>query len=167
MTRRDAAARVAAYGVALAVITILNYDVLGPLPIPLPLLPLCGAVAAGTLEGARFGAGFGLAAGLVLSAEGHVSLVCVPVVSALGWGTGLLTQRVLRRDLVGHLLCSLAALLVWEGWQVGSRLASGVAGAGALLRVAGPELLCSLVFTVPVYWIGRFCCRNYGRVYHE
>ena len=124
-------------------------------------------MAVGTLEGPRFGAGFGLAAGLVMATVGHAGLLCVPAVSAIAWGTGLLTQHVLRRDLVGHVLCALCALLLWECWQVGSRLAAGTADMGALLRVAGPELLWSLLFSFPAYWLGRFCCRYYGRIYHE
>lgn len=167
MTQRDTTIKVAAYGVALVALMVLNYYVLGPLPIPQPLLLLCGAVAVGTLEGPRFGAGFGLAAGLVMATVGHAGLLCVPAVSAIAWGTGLLTQHVLRRDLVGHVLCALCALLLWECWQVGGRLAAGTADMGALLRVAGPELLWSLLFSFPAYWLGRFCCRYYGRIYHE
>ena len=167
MTQRDTILKVVAYSVALFVITVINYYIIGLLPITLPLLLPAAAVAMGTLEGARFGAGFGLAAGLVMAAVGHVSLLCVPALAAAGWAAGLMTQHVLRRDLVGHMLCTLAVLLVWELCQVLSRLAPGVAGIGPLLRVAGSELLWSLVFAVPVYWIGRFCCRYYGRIYHE
>lgn len=167
MNQRAAVSKVVAYAVALVVIAMLNYHVLGPLPIPLPLLLLCAAVAVGTLEGPRFGAGFGLAAGLLMASLGHTDPVCLPAVTAMGWGAGVLTQHVLRRDLVGYLLCALAGLLIWELWQVTSRLSAGVAGASPLLRTAGREMLCSLIFALPVYWIGRFCCRYYGRIYHE
>ena len=61
----------------------------------------------------------------------------------------------------------MAVLLAWEGWAVGSRLLARLAPAQTLLRVAGPELLCSLAFILPVYWLGRFCCVHYGRIYHE
>lgn len=61
----------------------------------------------------------------------------------------------------------MAVLLAWEGWAVGSRLLARLAPAKTLLRVAGPELLCSLAFILPVYWLGRFCCVHYGRIYHE
>ena len=44
MTQRDTTIKVAAYGVALVALMVLNYYVLGPLPIPQPLLLLCGAV---------------------------------------------------------------------------------------------------------------------------
>lgn len=167
MTQRDMTIQVLAYGLALVVLTVLNYYVIGPLPIPQPLLLLCGAVAVGTLEGARFGGGFGLAAGLMMATVGHDSLLAIPAVTAAAWAAGLLAQHVLRRDLVGHLLCCLAVLLLWEGGQVATRLAAGQAGIGPLFRVAGPELLWSLLFALPAYWIGWFCCRYYGRLYHE
>lgn len=167
MTQRDLVLRGAAYGVMLAVIAIVNYYVLGLLPIPLPLMLPAAAVVAGTLEGSRFGAGLGLAAGLVMAAIGHTGLLVVPALAAAGWVSGLLTQYVLRRDLVGHLLCTLMVVLLWELCQMGNRLLAGAAGLGPLLRVAGPELLSSMVCAFPVYWIGRACCRMYGRIYHE
>ena len=167
MTQRHLVLRGAAYGVALALITIVNYYVLGLLPIPLPLMLPAAAVAVGALEGEKFAAGFGLAAGLLMATAGHASLLVIPVLTAAGWMTSLLTQHVLRRDLVGHLLCMLILLLAWELCQTGSRWLAGTAGPAALLRVAGPELLCSLVCSLPVYWVGRVCCRGYGRIYHE
>ena len=48
-----------------------------------------------------------------------------------------------------------------------SRLATHTAPLDVLLRVALPELAWSLAFTLPVYWLARFCCVNYGRIYHE
>lgn len=166
MTRKDITLKWIAYGVALAVITILNFNILGALPISLPLLLPMAAVATGTLEGPRFGAGFGIAAGLVMATAGHRGLVCVPLLALLGWLCGLLTQYVLRRDLVGHILCAAGSMILWEAWQVGLRWATGVADPVLLLRVAVPELLWTLAFSFPVYWICRFCCVHYGRIYH-
>ncbi|MGN0985948.1 MAG: rod shape-determining protein MreD [Candidatus Enterenecus sp.] len=167
MTRRDFIIKCLAYGAALAVIAVLNYSVLSRLPISLPLLLPMAAVAVGTLEGPRFGAGFGLAAGLAQSALAHASLLCVPLLSALGWGCGMLALFVLRRDLVGHLICSLGAMVLWELFQVGRRWLGGVAALPVLLKVALPELLWTLLLSLAVYWICRFCCLHYGRIYHE
>ncbi len=167
MTRRDNIIKWIAYGVALAVITVFNYYIFGPLPISLPLLLPMAAVAVGTLEGSRFGAGFGLAAGLVMATIGHGSLLCLPLLSAIGWLCGLLTQYVLRRDLVGHLICAALTLLLWELAQVISRLAGHAAPLSTLLGVALPELLWSLGLSLPVYWVGRFCCVHFGRICHE
>ena len=167
MTRRDIIIQWLAYGVALAAITILNFSVLSWLPISLPLLPPMAAGAAGTLEGPRFGAGYGLAAGLVMATIGHASPAAVPLLAALGWCCGMLTQFVLRRDLVGHILCASAAMVLWELFQVLSRCLRGVSSLQVLLKVALPELLWTLLFSLPIYWICRFCCLHYGRIYHE
>lgn len=167
MTRRDLILKWVVYGVALAVVAILNFSVLGRLPIALPLLLPMAAVAAGTLEGPRFGAAFGIVAGLVFSAVGHSSMAWIPALALAGWLCGLLAQFVLRRDFVGHILCALCTMVVWELWQVGSRLVAGVAPLSPLLKTALPELLWTLICSVPVYWIFRFCCLHYGRMYHE
>lgn len=167
MTRRDTLLKWAAYGVALAVITILNYYILGRLPITMPLLLPAAAVAAGILENSKFGAGFGLACGLIMAAIGHHSLICIPVLAAAGWLCGMASQHVLRRDLVGYLLCAVILLVLWELAQIVSvRVATG-APLPLLAGVALPELLWSLVFSFPVYWAARFCCLHYGRIYHE
>ena len=167
MTRRDTIIKWIAYLLALWLVAVVNYYVLGPLPISLPLLLPVLAVAGGTLAGAPFGALYGMACGAVLSGLGHESAWCVAVLAAFGWIAGLAAQYVLRRDVWGHLICSVGVLLLWECWAVGSRLLARVAPLEVLIRVALPELLYSLAFILPVYWIGRFCCIHYGRIYHE
>lgn len=167
MTRRDTMMKWLAYGAALLAVTVFNYYMLGPLPIPLPVLLPMAAVAVGTLEGHVFGAGFGIAAGLVMATVGHASVLCVPALSAVGWLCGLLAQYVLRRDFWGHVLCAALTILLWELFQVAVRQLAGVAQLPTLLRVAGPELLSTLLFSIPVYWLCQFCCRYFGRIYHE
>lgn len=167
MTRRDIIIKWTAYLAALALVTVINYYVLGPLPISLPqLLPIL-AVAGGTLEGASFGAIYGGACGAVMSSLGYLGPGCIISLSAVGWISGLTTQYLLRRDVWGHLICSIITAFVWEAWTVGTRLLAHTAPLEVLLRVAGPELLWTLALTLPVYWVGRFCCVNYGRIYHE
>ena len=102
-----------------------------------------------------------------MSGLGHLSPWSIAALSAFGWVSGLCAQYVLRRDVWGHLICSCFALLCWELWAVVSRLATHTAPLDVLLRVALPELAWSLAFTLPVYWLARFCCVNYGRIYHE
>lgn len=167
MTRRDLILKCTAYGAALLVIAVLNFSVLARLPISLPLLLPMAPVAAGTLEGPRFGAGYGIAAGLLMAAVSHASLLCIPILSALGWGCGMLALFLLRRDLVGHLLCALAAMVLWELFQVLRLWLRGTAALPVLLKVALPELLWTLLFSLVVYWLCRFCCVHYGRIYHE
>ena len=151
----------------MGLVAAVNYYALVPLPIALPLLLPILAVAGGTLEGAPFGAIYGGACGAVMSGLGHLGPACIVSLSAFGWIAGLTTQYLLRRDVWGHLICSVFAALLWELWEVGHRLLTRTAPLEVLLRVAGPELLWTLVLTLPVYWIGRFCCVNYGRIYHE
>lgn len=167
MTRHDKILKWTAYLLAMLAVAVVNYYVLGPLPISLPLLLPVLAVAGGTLEGAAFGAVYGAACGAVMSALGYLGPGCILSLSVFGWASGITTQYLLRRDAWGHMICSVAAALLWEGWTVGVRLLSRTAPLAVLLRVAVPELLWTLALALPVYWAGRFCCVNYGRIYHE
>lgn len=167
MTRRDLTLKWIAYLVGLAIVTVFNYNVFSWLPISLPLLLPMAAVAVGTLEGPRFGAGFGIVIGFVMATAGHRSLFCIVFLALFGWLSGVLTVHALRRDLVGHIICAVGVMLLWEAWQIGSRLISHTAAFTLLLKVALPELLWTLVFSFPVYWVFRFCCIHYGRIYHE
>ena len=167
MTRRDLTLKWVAYLVGLAVVTIFNFNVFSWLPISLPLLLPMAAVAVGTLEGPKFGAGFGIVAGLFMATAGHRSVFCIVLLALFGWLSGLLTVHVLRRDLVGHIICAVGAMVLWEAWQIGSRLISHTADLPLLFKVALPELLWTLVLSLPVYWVFRFCCVHYGRIYHE
>ncbi len=167
MTRRDKIIKWIAYLLALWGAAVVNYYVLGPLPIALPLLMPVAAVAGGTLEGAPFGAAYGMAAGAIMSGLGGQGPWCIAVLALFGWLAGLTTQYILRRDVWGHLICSVIGLLCWECGEVGLRLLSRTAPPEVLLRVAVPELGWSLAFILPVYWLGRFCCIHYGRIYHE
>ena len=167
MTRRDVIIKWAAYLLILWLTAMVNYYVLPSLPIPMPLLLPVLAVAGGTLEGAPFGAVYGMACGAALSGLGARNTLCIAVLSACGWVAGLIAQYVLRRDVWGCLICSVGVLALWECWEVGVRVLRGVAPAEVLLRVGASELLCSLLFILPVYWAGRFCCIHYGRIYHE
>ena len=164
MTRHDIILKWTSYLAALALTAVVNYYVLGPLPISLPLLLPILAVAGGTLEGAPFGAVYGGACGAVMSSLGYLGPGCILSLSAFGWLSGLATQYLLRRDVWGHLICSLFAALVWEGWMVGVRLLSRTAPLEVLLHTSAPELLWTLALALPVYWAGRFCCIQYWRV---
>ena len=167
MTRQDTVIKWTAYLLTLWLVAGVNYYVLGPMPIALPMLLPILAVAGGTLEGAPFGAVYGGACGAVMSGLGHLGPGCIAALSLFGWASGLTTQYLLRRDVWGHLICSAVTALVWELWTVGAHLIARTAPLGVLLRVAVPELLWTLALTLPVYWAGRFCCVNYGRIYHE
>jgi hypothetical protein len=132
-----------------------------------PALLPAGAVAVGVLEGAAAGAGFGLAAGVMMAAATHGSFLWVIALASAGWVCGLLTQYVLRRDIVGYLLACLVSGLLREALEVSVRLLAGTAELPVLLQVAVPEFAWTLVFAIPVYGMCHFCCRHYGRIYHE
>lgn len=168
LTRRDLIWKWTAYGLALALVTVVNYCVLNQLPLgAVPVLIPVTAVAVGVLEGAKSGAGFGLAAGIVMAAATHGSAAWIWGLCLAGWVCGLLAMYVLRRDFVGYLLACLAAAALYEGGQVLSRLLAGVRDLPALARVAGLEYLWTFVFAIPVYGLFHLCCRKYGRIYHE
>ena len=166
MTRGDRIRKWVVYGILLVLLAALNYDVLAALSLPaIPLLLPAAAVAAGVLEGPVFGAGFSLAAGLLMYAAGG-SAALVAVVPAIGLVCGLLAQFVLRRDFWGFVPAVLCTMLLWELYEVLSRWLGG-APAGVLLRVAGAEYLWTAAFAAPVYFLCRFCCIHYGRIYYE
>ena len=87
--------------------------------------------------------------------------------AAAGLCCGLLARYVIRHDFVGHLLCSLLGLFVRMVWCVGTRYLSGAASLPVLINVALPELLWSMVLSVPIYFIYRFVCRHWGRQYFQ
>lgn len=168
MTRRDFILKWTAYGAVLALVAVLNYCVLTFFPLGgVPLMIPAAAVAVGILEGAISGAGFGIAAGVVMAACVHGSPMWVFALSLAGWLCGLLAQYVLRRDVVGYFLSCLVCGLLYALGQVAARRLGGAADLAVLLRVAAPEFFWSMVFAMPVYGMDRFCCRHFGRIYHE
>lgn len=166
MTRSDKIWKYSAYGVALVIIAVVNYALFTRIPMTLPLLLPMAAVAAGVLEGPRFGAGMGIAAGILFAAVGHESAAVIPLLALGGWVCGVLAERVLRRDLVGHVLCAAGIMVLGEITRVVWLAARGLSSVGLLLKVAGLELLWTMIFSLPVYWLFRFCCVRYGRIYH-
>ena len=106
------------------------------------------------------GAGFGLAVGVLCDAvyfgtNGAMTVgVCV-----VGMAAGALAQYLLRQNLLGCLLCSLLALAAMDGVRILTRLFWGDWELGAMLSLAGREILLSLIFVFPVYalflWVYR------------
>ncbi len=170
MTRRDIILKLLAYGIVLVGLALINYYVLPLTPLPVPLLlPVC-AVAAGCLEGGRFGAGLGMVAGAIMATLGHGGWGCLALLALLalvGWLCGLLGQYVLRQDLWGHVICCVILVGVWEVIQTLWVFSHTAAPLTVLLPLAGGEALCTLVWAFPVYGLNLFCCLHYGRIYHE
>ena len=163
MTTKDFTIKWFAYALALLPVWFLQSFVLNRFPvlgvIPM-LLPLAG-VAVATLEGATAGAGFGLAVGVLWDAVTPGAHGAMTLAMALiGLGAGLLAQYALRQDLVGCFICSLLALLAIDGGRILLRLLTRTAPLGAMLRVAGAEILWTLVFVAPVYLLFRWVFRR-------
>ena len=154
MTRNDFLIKWGVYALAILPVWwcelfLLNrFPLFGVIPMLLPL----AAVAVAVLEGAVAGAGFGLGVGILcdevyFGTDGAMTLgLCVA-----GMAAGALAQYLLRQNLVGCLLCSLLALAAMDGVRIAVRLLRGSRELGAMLSLAGQEILLSLIFVFPVY----------------
>lgn len=157
MTRRDFIIKWLFYGLGLLPVwlfeqAVLNrFQVFGVSPVLLPL----AAAAVAVLEGPAAGGGFGLAVGVLCDAvyygvPGGMTLG----LTLIGIGAGIAAQYVLKKSFVGCFICSAGALLLIDGARTVLYALQG-APLGALLGVAVPEILWSLVFVGPVYLLFR------------
>lgn len=169
MTQRDKIIQWTAYAAALVFVSgaerlvLSHFPVLGVVPVLLPLA-LCACAA---LEGPQAGAGFGIAVGIFMTAAAGGGFWRLAVCSAAGFLCGLITRYGLPQAFIGHLVCSSLVMAVRMVWCVVSRLVSGSAGLSVLLRVAVPEFLWSMVFSIPIYLLFRFVCEHWGSLYHS
>ena len=169
MTRRDHIIQWIAYTLALLAVIAVERLIFSRFPIYgiLPVLIPTALVACATLEGPKAGAGFGIAVGALMSAFAGGGSWRMVTCCAAGFIAGLITRYLLRQDLVGHLLCCFLTLALRMAWCVGTRLLAGVADLSTLLAVGLPELLLSMAFSWPVYFLFRFVCRHWGRIYYQ
>ncbi len=159
MTTRDFAIKWLAYGLALLPVWFSDVFLLSSFPffgVKPMLLPLA-AMAVATLEGAAAGAGFGLAVGILFeTVSPGAPGTMIFLMSFLGLAAGLLTRYALRQDLIGCVLCSGLGLAVIDAGRIAVRLLVGTAPLGAMLKVAGKEILWSLCFVPLVYLLFRW-----------
>lgn len=155
MTRNDWIQKWLTYGLGLLPIWLLDayilprYPVFGVLPMLLPLTVASVAV----LEGSYAGAGFGLAVGLLWEATypaGNGGFVFGMALG--GMLSGSLSQYALSRSFLGCLFCSSGLLAALSGLRVCFALLNDDASLRALLAVALPELIFSLVW-LPLVWL--------------
>lgn len=157
MTRGDLLLKWFWYAIALLPVWLAEdlvfsrFSILGVSPMLLPL----AVTAVAVLEGSVGGAGFGLGAGLLWSASLTDGLPAVLGLALAGALTGVAVQYGLKRGFPGCLVCSATVLGAIDLLRVLRRLAGGTAPPGALLAVALPELLVSLLFAAPVYLLFR------------
>ena len=165
MTRRDLIHKWSVYALGLLLVWVLDayilprYPLLGISPMLLP--PALAAVA--VLEGAFAGTGFGLAVGLLWELAypgGFGGLVLFMALAGLA--TGALSQYALSQSLPGCLLCTAGVLAALDSLRVLRGLITDSAGLPALLQVAVPECLLTLVWTPLVYLLFRTIFNRVG-----
>lgn len=162
MTRRDFILKWFFFGLALLPVWWLDAYVLNRFPLfgVIPMLLPVAAVAVAVQEGAVAGAGFGLFVGVLCDATYYGSNGSMTVcLCLLCCGAGALAQYVLSPNFGGCFLCAGLTLLAIDAGRVFVGMFTGLAPLSALLRVAVPELLWSLAFTVVLYpwfaWVRR------------
>lgn len=154
MTRSDFMIKWGVYALALVPVWILEVYVLNRFPVfgVIPMLMPLAAIAAAVLEGPTAGGGYGLFVGVLYDAVHHGSKGAMTLgLCLLGICAGALARYALRQNLLGCLLCSLGALAVIDAGRMAVHLLQRDAAVEALLQVAVPEVLWSLVFVFPVY----------------
>lgn len=154
MTRRDQMYKWSCYGLATLLVFFLERCVFGRLPVMgvTPMLIVLTVVMAAAFEGSASGAVFGMAVGGVCVVSfAWASVWIVLAFTLTGLLCGITTQYAISRSLAGCLLCSAGTLAVMDGVRI---LYWGLlrdASLSAMLQVAGPELLYSLILALPVY----------------
>ena len=155
MTQRDFLTKWLIYGLALLPVWFLEVYVLSRVHlfgVSPTLLPLA-AITVAVLEGGAPGASFGLAVGVICDAVYGTNGAMTLSLTLLGAAAGITAQYLVRQNLVGSIICSAAGLFIIELFRVGWRLLFQVADLTALLKVAVPEFLFSIVFTPLIYAI--------------
>lgn len=155
MTRRDLIHKWSVYALGLFLVWVLDAFILTRYPLygfTPTLLPLAAAAVA-VLEGAYAGTGFGMAVGLLweLAYPGGFGGLVFGMALA-GIAMGAVAQYALSQSFPGCLICSAGVLAALELLRIGRGLFTNTADLAALLGVAVPEFLWSLVWT-PLVWL--------------
>ena len=169
MTRQDLLKKWLIYGLVLLLIALVQRQFFGrlrPLGVTPVLLPLA-VMALASLEGAAGGAGYGIAAGVVSMYLDGSSAWAVLLLCLCGAVTGLLAQYALSRSFFGYLMCCLGAMTLRGIWFMLTRWHQGAVPLAVLLRVAGPELLCTMLISPLIYPLMRFFYHRWGAGYYE
>lgn len=158
MTSRDLIVRWSIFALAVLPVwfaeafVLSRFPVFGVTPMLLPLAAVAVAQMVGAFPGGAFGLGVGMLCDAVYGTDGAMTLG----IALIGVAVGLAGQYLLRQNLLGGFLCSLGALMAIDGCRIAWRLFSGVAGLEPMLRVAGAEILWSLVFVPPIHALFRW-----------
>lgn len=124
------------------------------------ILPVC-VVGVALFEGASWGGGFGLAAGVFCDLSFTDTTVFFTVLLLIiGTAIGLLSEFVLARGFPSYLLCSVLTLIVVAFFQMFPFLVFSGVSAAALIQVSFAQSLYSLVFALPIYYLARAVSRR-------
>ena len=163
MTTRDHVTKWIVYALALLPICVADQCILGRLaPFGVaPLLYPLAVVAVAMMEGPFAGSLYGLGAGLVwwLGWGGPWAILLLTLAGTLA---GVASVHGFGPNLLNYVLACLALLTLGDGLRVLLCALRGVASPAALAAVAGTEVLCSLVFSLPVYGLYRLVHRRVG-----
>ena len=130
--------------------TVFNrLPLLGAIPQLIPVAVVCVAM----MGSAETGAVVGLIGRLMSCLGGDALVFVVPILAFAGALTGGLCSICFTRSLLSALLLGLGALLLCAvpTWLLQWYL--GHAPLSALWHVVAPEVLISLVYTLPLYWL--------------
>lgn len=169
MTRQEFIKKWLYYTLLLLFIAFLQRRLFGRLRLfgVTPILMPLAVMSLASLEGAAGGAAFGIVAGVLSTYLDDSSAWVVLLLCLCGMLTGLLAQHVLSRSFFGYVLCCLGALVLREGWIILSYWYGGVAQPLVLLRVAVPELVCTMLVCPLIYVMYRFLYYRWGAGYYE
>lgn len=143
------------YALAFLVVFFFECCVFNRFPIhgAIPFLAPLVVVAVALFEGPINGGIFGLVIGFFCSAVYYRSgLMMIPLFTLIGAGSGATRTQKIGRSLLGCAICSLGGMLLLELFQVGVHFSQGN-DLGVLVQLALPEVLYTLPFLIPIYFL--------------
>lgn len=169
MTERRNLMKWVAYTVAFFIVYFFSagvfprFPLYGAVPNMIPVAVVYFAIWEGGLPASVYGLCLGLFQCLAQNGDG-ASLIFLG--AAIGMLFGLVNGKRLRHRLPVSLLCALGGLLLVEAVQVLGLWLFGSASLSTLVRIAGAELVYSLVLALPAYPLFRFVARHFDEHYY-
>ncbi|MCL2563843.1 MAG: hypothetical protein FWE08_07400 [Oscillospiraceae bacterium] len=154
--------RVLIHGAVLYVLYVLQGMVFSRLPLfgVLPLILPLSVVGVGLFEGPSWGAGVGLAAGVLCDIALGSTVLFTIALTGLGMGVGLLSSYLISRGFPSYVICCAAALLVLAFMQMFTLLVFLRQPPLALFRVGALQTAYSMLFALPMYVLTRSLARR-------
>lgn len=158
MTKGQATAAVVLHAVYLLTVYILqslvlpHFRVINSVPLLLPL----AAVGIALFEGGTKGGVFALFAGILCDLSfNQPTIMFTVILTVIGILVGFLAETVVARGFPAYVALCAAALIIVTFVQMASLLFFAGAAQTVLLKTAAIQIVYSLVFTLPLYFISR------------